>query len=242
MFKIMIGTLYCGEADFELSKNSLEVQNFKNYEHIIFKNLPQNIAHYKLYRKFMNSEYKYLVKLDADMSFMNTDSLSTMIYYIEFYKKYRVTFMVYDAITDSLINGIHVYSKNVEWDLKKIKHESIYPDRLDNLQSVKMKKKYCLTLDFPIAYHCKYANELQFFKFTYTRFLKKGKHQLQESIKVHLNNVSDNTLSAMRGIVAAHKENDFDLKNLEKYYHKYRNESVNMDYIYSLINKMEIIE
>lgn len=241
MFKIMIGTLYSGESDYEHCLDSVKMQHAKNYDHIIFKKLPQNIAHYKLYKRFMNSQYKYLVKLDADMVFMNPDCLSTMIYFIESYKKYRISFTVFDSITNSNINGIHIYSKGVKWNLKAIKNDdNIYPDRLDNLQTLKQKKEFCMSFDFPLAYHCKFANPLQYFKFTYTRYLKKGKQQLLDAFNLYSQHDNEHTQAAMKGIISASDHNDLNLNMLEFYYNKYKNNKFDNKHVYELINKIEV--
>lgn len=116
--RILVGTLHCGERDFERCLESLERQSYRRWEHLILRDLPNKLAHDRLYREFMNraSEFDLFLKLDADMVFRRDDALARVV------ELFRVRpaldhleSLVYDWYSDSLTKGLHVFSNRAVW-------------------------------------------------------------------------------------------------------------------------------
>jgi hypothetical protein len=67
--RILAGTLYTIENEFEDCCRSIRNQTYKNYDHLVIRNLPKKEAHNNLYQAFVDEADRYdlLVKIDADM-------------------------------------------------------------------------------------------------------------------------------------------------------------------------------
>lgn len=120
--KILIGTLFSGENEFDTCVRSLQDQCYTNWEHVVFKNLPNKEAHEKLYQEFMARQDRFdlFLKLDADMVLMNENALDQIV---ELFKKNRnldhAELAVKDWFSDTLMMGVHITTKRAVW--KKIK-------------------------------------------------------------------------------------------------------------------------
>jgi len=116
--RILVGTLYTGENEFEQSKRSLQRQKYKNWEQVVFKHLPNKEAHDRLYRTFMQRADKFdlFVKLDADMVFRSERSLQTLIDLFESEPELdHALLAVRDWASDTLIMGLHAFSNRAVW-------------------------------------------------------------------------------------------------------------------------------
>lgn len=116
--RILVGTLYCGENEFEECVESLKAQTHQDWEHFIVRNLPNKLAHETLYETFVSraADFDLFLKLDADMVFEDP----TMLERIEAYMKEHsyldgITICVHDFFADVLIHGLHVYRSCVKW-------------------------------------------------------------------------------------------------------------------------------
>jgi hypothetical protein len=185
MPETMIGTLYCGENDFEKAKEAIASQTYKDYEHVIISNLQENEAHEKLYRSFKEGRYKYLIKIDADIVLNSSDALMKMTNAAKTKTAgmfpMRVTADVDDFFTGILLQGLHLYSNEVSWDWSKFKTNSLTPDRFDSLhknrQRIRIKKMHEV-----LGSHCYHASEKQAFHFGYHRALKGHKDRCREVV------------------------------------------------------------
>lgn len=137
--KILVGTLYSGENEFEACKKSLENQTYTDWDHFILKNLPNKEAHDRLYKTFMekSDEYDLFLKLDADMVFSNDNALQIIVDLFENEPKLdHAVFKVRDWASDSMIIGLHVFSKNAVWESSDEKlfvdHSPIIPGKKIN--------------------------------------------------------------------------------------------------------------
>ena len=116
--RVLVGTLYTGENEFEQSKRSLQRQTHGNWEQVVFKHLPNKEAHDRLYRTFMDhaDDFDLFVKLDADMVFRSKTSLRTLVELFEAHPELDDALLaVRDWASDSLIMGLHAYSDRAVW-------------------------------------------------------------------------------------------------------------------------------
>lgn len=116
---ILIGTLYCGENEFEALKGSLKEQTYPHWEHVVHKNLPNKEAHDRLYRTFMDEQddFDLFMKLDADMVFRTEEGLRRIVdLFQETDELDHLTLAVRDWYSDSLIEGVHTFSDRARWE------------------------------------------------------------------------------------------------------------------------------
>lgn len=65
--KLFIGTLYCGENELEACTAKINSQTYRDFQHFVYRFLPNKEAHDTLFRDFLNCpEFDILVKIDAD--------------------------------------------------------------------------------------------------------------------------------------------------------------------------------
>lgn len=112
MLKVIVVTLYSGENEFLECCKSVESQVGVFIDHRFIKYFPKQEAHQKLYQLFNESreEFDYLVKLDADMAFSNSNSLLNVI------DRFNdgvdiVSATVHDGITDTDMQSFNIFSK-----------------------------------------------------------------------------------------------------------------------------------
>lgn len=208
MSKILIGTMYSGEGDFDRCCESVRHQNY-GCQQFFVSNLSEVDAHAKLYKAFKESDADYLLKLDADMVLNDCNVIDYLLDIIQKGNYLRVTHYVDDFFTNKPMLGIHFFSKEVEWKFDQFKSGHLFPDCLDTIREMKMKKR-CLKIRKSIAKHCYYANPRQSFHFGYHRFLK-GKISVCNATIQHLKQFPDS--SSLRyaglGIIAASKYKDY---------------------------------
>lgn len=167
--RVLIGTLYCGENEFQAHKRSIEWQTFSNWEHIVFENLPNKVAHDRLYRTFTerSSEYDIFVKLDADMVFSRKSSLSELVSLFQSEPDLdHAILAVHDWASDSLILGLHVFSNRVYWERSA---EQLFVDHSPNVPG---KRLVTYSAPAPVADHGPDPSPFQGFHFGVHRALK----------------------------------------------------------------------
>lgn len=172
----LIVTLYCGEKDYDECCKSLEEQTYKDFDHLVISNQPEVIAHKTLYESFKkNSDYKYLIKIDADIVLNSNNAIQTLISAaqskINGNCPLRVTADVDDYFTGILLQGIHLYSQEVNWNWDGFAEGCTTPDRLDDIHTKRLNRRVC-KLHQVLGKHCYYASEKQAFHFGYHRALK----------------------------------------------------------------------
>ncbi len=64
--RVLIGTLYCGEGDFDACRASVREQRHP-CEQFVVSHLPEPQANYELYRPLSEGRAVYPVRLDAHM-------------------------------------------------------------------------------------------------------------------------------------------------------------------------------
>jgi len=168
--KVLVGTLYSGESEFDECVAAIRGQTFKDFDHVIIKDLPQIEAHHVLYKSFLRkaTEYGLLIKVDAD-TVITSDYLFEGIVE-KFFRNDWLDVMnigVTDFFTGSMIPaGIQVYRNTVRWDFET---ETLFPDIPE---SPKERHYYDTTELAPAALHIKNPSPYQAFHYGVHRGLK----------------------------------------------------------------------
>lgn len=127
--KLLILTLHAGETEIDDCIKSIAQQDYPHVTHDIICDLPNVIAHEKLYKTIMekSDEYDLFLKLDADMTLNHPHAISDMIaYWRDHNQPDHITFAVYDFMPDDLSIGAHLYSNNCRWETDT--HDNLFPD------------------------------------------------------------------------------------------------------------------
>ncbi len=168
--KLLVGTLYCGENEYEECVAAIRAQTFRNFDHITIENLPELEAHYSLYGHFLEhaDQYDLLVKIDADVVLNSEDLFEGIVR--KFSENPWLEVMnigVDDFFTGEMIAaGIQVYRNTVRWDFSK---DTVFPDVpiMDPERYL-----YDKTDLAPAAVHCKNPSPYQAFHYGVHRGLK----------------------------------------------------------------------
>lgn len=197
-FKVLVLTLYAGENEFEECLNSLKTQTYKNWDHIIIKNLPNKEAHDKLYKTIMENKNSYdiFIKLDADMLFINENKLEEMINFYKVQKNTdQIIFSIKDWYSELDILGINMFSSRVKWEINS---DNLFVDHNPIIPGKKMILWY---KPAPVAFHSPNPSYEEAFLFGYHRGLKiKQRHRNiknSKTAKYHLN-LLENTFSSLK--------------------------------------------
>jgi hypothetical protein len=121
--RVFVGTLYSGENEYDECVASIQRQTFRDFDHFVFKNLPNKEAHHALFKSFLEraDEYDVLIKIDADVVLASDTILDRIVH-----KMRRdggidiLAVAVHDFFTDQLINaGMATYRNTVRWDYSR---------------------------------------------------------------------------------------------------------------------------
>jgi hypothetical protein len=126
--RVLVLTLYSGEAEFDRCRSSLEQQEYPLWEQRIIENLPNIEAHAQLYETIMaeHENFKLFLKLDADMVLADPKVLGDLVRVFEQRPELdHLVVAVTDWMTDSRIIGAHLFSNRVRW---KRHEETLYVD------------------------------------------------------------------------------------------------------------------
>ncbi len=168
--RILVGTLFSGEYEYEECREAIKQQTYHDYDHLLIENLPELEAHNKLYQTFIEKRdhYELLIKVDADTVLISDQLFGKIV------EKFRneptleiLNIGVQDFFTDEMIAaGIQVYRNTVRWDFNK---DTLFPDipimEKDSYQ-------YDKTDLAPAAIHCKNPSMEQSFHYGVHRGLK----------------------------------------------------------------------
>lgn len=167
--KIYVGTLYSGEYEFDECVASIQSQTYKNFDHFIFRDLPNKEAHVTLYKSFLEKarEYDILIKVDADMVLSSTALFENIVQKIHQNDWLDVlAIAVYDFFSGQLINGLNTYRNTVRWNFIE---ETMFVD----IPEVAPDRYLYLDKELaPAAVHCKNPSTYQAFHYGVHRGLK----------------------------------------------------------------------
>lgn len=169
--RIFVGTLCCGEGDYDDCVNSVLRQSNVIVEHVIIRDLPEQEAHNELYVLWtlIKQSFDAFVKVDADTVLAHDNVLASYANMLS--DNSRVTGIqapLHDYFTDDMINGLNCYTPSVVFSSSPV----LYCDRTDTNHDIVLKAKDVVSELKPAGYHCHKASDVQAFHFGYHRGLK----------------------------------------------------------------------
>jgi len=168
--KIVVGTLHCGENEFEACCAAISSQTLEPIEHFVLKDLPNREAHEKLYCDFMkrSGPADLFVKVDADMV------LSRKTFFAELSDIFttdleldHLQIVVDDFFTGHFIEGLNVFRSTCKWTKKA--PNSLY---VDHTPVNRRKSLTDWSVLAPSATHCPDPSPFQAFHFGMHKGLK----------------------------------------------------------------------
>ena len=160
--KILIGTLHCGENEYEACCDSIRRQTHTDWDHFTVSHRPNKEAHDELYSKFMDrsDEFDLLMKIDADMVLCRDDFFTSVIRWMASHPgKDALQVLVLDYFSDRLIGGLNAFRSGVRWQRNE---ESVF---VDDCPVPNEKRHTDSRLLAPAAYHCPNPSPFQSFHF-----------------------------------------------------------------------------
>jgi len=162
--RILVGTLYTIENEFDECVAAIQSQTYRNFEHVVIKGLPNKEAHDTLYGSFMDraDEFDLMIKVDADMVIQSERLFSRIV------QRFReenwlelLTIAVHDFFSDRLINGMHTYRNSVKWEVAP---DVVFVD-MSACTVPRERSVYDVRELAPAAIHCKNPSPFQSFHF-----------------------------------------------------------------------------
>ena len=126
--RVLVLTLFSGEAEYGHCSASLEEQSYSSWVHKTFEHLADAEAHALLYRTIMGESHQYdlFLKLDADMILADREVLADLVQvFVSHQDLDHLVVAVTDWMTESRIIGAHIFSNRVSW---RQHSESLYVD------------------------------------------------------------------------------------------------------------------
>lgn len=167
--RCLIGTLYVGENELPECEAAIRSQGYRHWEHFRLDNMPELEAHEALYDEFMrkNKEFDYFIKIDPDMVFVDNDSLSKIVGFMQSRPSLdHACFSVYDYMSQQKMLGMHVYSEKAKWN--KVQNH-LYPDQSPEIPG---RRLMIWGNPSPVAFHSPNPSGFQAFHFGAHRMLK----------------------------------------------------------------------
>jgi len=126
--KVLVLTLFSGEAEFDRCRSSLEQQLYPSWEQRVIEHLPNTEAHARLYQTIMTERENFglFLKLDADMVLADSKVLGDLVrVFDERPELDHLVVAVSDWMTNSHLIGAHFFSNRTRW---KQHEETLYVD------------------------------------------------------------------------------------------------------------------
>ena len=126
--RILVGTLYSGENEFEECLAAIHSQIGVDFEQLIIENKPELEAHRLLFTSFLEraAEFDLLVKVDADTVLGSPELFGRISDRFEAEPTLEVLSIgLQDFFTGKLINGLQTYLNTTRWNLEK---DTVFPD------------------------------------------------------------------------------------------------------------------
>jgi hypothetical protein len=167
--KILVGTLYSGENEYEACLTAIRAQADVDFDHLVIESKPELEAHRLLFTYFLerSAEFELLVKVDADTVLSSPYLFKKIIARFEADPGLEVlSIALHDFFTDELINGLQIYRKSVRWNLEQ---DTIFPD----IPLFDPRRYYYDVSELaPAGEHCPNPSYLQAFRYGVHRGLK----------------------------------------------------------------------
>lgn len=191
MTKILVGTLHCGENEYDACCDSIRAQTNSDWEQFAIADKPNKLAHELLYQTFMNraSEFDFFIKVDADMVLSRPTFFEEAAGWMDSHTEVdNLQIAVRDFFSNRLIGGLHVFRSNVRW---KPDDEGVFVDQCP----VPLNRRHTdFKLLAPAADHCPNPSAFQSFHFgmhkgvKLTEAMRRGRSEIRQ-FAAHLANI-----------------------------------------------------
>ena len=169
--KIYVGILYSGENEFDACIESIESQDYADFEYFVFKGLAKKEAHDALNKDFSESGFDLLIHVGADTVLIGNEVFSNIV---DRFKQnpwmQHFEIALHDFFSDQLIWGLNTYH-NIKWEKTD---EQVFTDFIPV-------KKGCKVGDIddlaPAAFHCPDPGSFQSFHY--------GAHKAMKIMEAH---------------------------------------------------------
>jgi hypothetical protein len=166
--RILVGTLYTIENEFEECCASIKNQTYRNVEHVVIQGLPNKEAHDTLYRTFEQraAEFDIMIKVDADMVIENHYLFDKIVSRFEADPQLSwLCLQVHDFYCNRLIWGLNVFRNTIRW---LYRGEELFVDH--NVDQASVTKRQLNDPELtPAAIHSKNPGPFQAFHFGFHR-------------------------------------------------------------------------
>lgn len=189
--KVFIGTIECGEADFDFCKKAIASQSGVSFDHFIVSNLPEKEAHERLYQRWNDEKKNYdlFLKIDADTVLSSNDVVSTYVSMFENNASLTgIQAFLYDYFTDSYIFGLGCVKNTVTIATKV---DPLYCDRVDTNHQIVLRGNQLPKVLNPAGYHCFHASEAQALHYGLHRGKKRHDDTMVKVLSAWKNNDND---------------------------------------------------
>lgn len=207
MKKVFVGTMYCGEGDFDECCRAIINQKNVEIQHVVISNQPEKDAHnslWKSWRAVQSEGFDMFVKVDADTVLAHDEVLSELGAMMT--TNPRITGIqapLLDYFTDGNINGLNCFSPKVTFLDSK---DPLFCDRqVDVGHDVTVKADGVVDRLKPAGYHCFRTNDKQSFHFGLHRALKNQIHIINSVKAAWKKNGDRQRALALLGALAAKK-------------------------------------
>jgi hypothetical protein len=196
--RLLIGTLFCGENEFDSCLASINKQSHHNYHHFVIKYLGKRDAHVALYSRFMQEakNFDLFVKVDADMVLTNDRLFESIVDRFERRQQLQnLQIAVHDFFSERLIGALHSYRANVVWDT------NLDPIFTDFCQLSSDVVEFDDSVLAPGALHCPDPHPFQSFHYGLHRGVKAlvaTERKMRDSLKFHATNIGRTWLHFLR--------------------------------------------
>ncbi len=182
--RIFVGTLACGEAEFDDCCRAVAMQQGVEVTHHVIANQPEFEAHNQLWEAWdqAKSSCHLFVKVDADTVLSRPNALADISALFANPLVTGAQILLHDYFTNQLIAGLNAFSPVVTFHPSS---RRLFADHVDRNHNVVLKGEAVAHLA-PIGWHCTNPNPRQAFHFGLHRALKKQHEVIRECAAVWL--------------------------------------------------------
>ncbi len=199
--RIFVGTLACGEAEFEECCRAIRDQQQVTLTHHVISDQPEFEAHNQLWEAWADAKANYdlMVKVDADTVLSRATALAEIHTLFADPAVTGAQILLHDYFTDRLIAGLNAFSPAVTF---RQSSSRLFADHADSNHNVVLKGKTVAHLA-PIGRHCTYPHPRQAFHYGLHRTLKKQHDVIKQCASVWLAKRDEPRSWALVGAMAA---------------------------------------
>jgi hypothetical protein len=120
MKSVFVGTMFSGEGDFKYCCDAIKKQRSVGVTHCVITDLSEIDAHNKLWESWNNVKHSYdlFIKVDADTVLSHNNIIANILSVFEANPDLTgLQAPLYDYYTDSMINGLNCFTKDVVFNV-----------------------------------------------------------------------------------------------------------------------------